>query len=346
MTFDFLGVVADDLTGAGDAGAALARHGWPALILVNGVRGVAGGWPAIAINTESRHLSPAAAARRTAAACRWLARAGATRIFKKIDSTLRGHPVRESLAGARAVKARRIPWVPAFPEAGRTTVGGVHRVDGRPVGETFESYLPAVIRRSAGRDAGRFEAPLNVRTTAELRRVARAFKGDRYAAGSAGFLDALLCVWFARSGPAGVWATGHAPLASGPVLLVNGSATPVARRQVAAYRRRFPRDSVVAAPVRRGNPAGVMRKVVRAAEKLAQRARPAGLILAGGETAWRVATRLGIRGLVVRSALGPGVAGCEAIMATNGWVGARVVLKPGGFGGDDVLIRARRWISG
>ena len=82
------------------------------------------------------------------------------------------------------------------------------------------------------------------------------------------------------------------------------------------------------------------------ADRLAQRARPAGLILAGGETAWRVATRLGIRGLVVRSALGPGVAGCEAIMATNGWVGARVVLKPGGFGGDDVLIRARRWISG
>ena len=130
------------------------------------------------------------------------------------------------------------------------------------------------------------------------------------------------------------------------MLVVCGSAAPAARRQVAAYRRRFPGGPVVATPLRRGNPDRVMRKVVRAAEKWAQRVRPAGLILAGGETAWRVATRLGIRGLVVREALAPGVAGCEATMAPNGWVGVRVVLKPGGFGGDDVLIRARRWISG
>ncbi len=360
-----LGVVADDLTGAGDAGAALARHGWRTLILVDGVRELsaheARRWPAIVINTESRHLSAGAASRRTAVACLWLARAGAARIFKKIDSTLRGHPMRESLAGALAVHAKRVPYVPAFPEAGRTTIGGVHRVDGRPVAETFagrdprspvqESHLPTLMQKRLGRDARRFVAPFNVRTTAELRRVARAFKGDRYAAGSAGFLEALIPFWAGRSARV-AQKTGNLPLRATrndrhhPALLVCGSATEVARRQVAVYRKRFPGDRVISAPARRGDPARVMRKVVSAAERSARRLRPAGLILAGGETAWRVAARLGIHGLAVRSTLAPGVAGCEAIMATNGMMGVRVVLKPGGFGGDDILLRARRWITG
>src|SRR5947208_15993698 len=79
-----LTIVADDLTGACDTGALFAARGpvpvtvWPDAALRA---------PVSVVDTETRALDPADAARRVSAVARSVAR---TRIFKKIDSSLRG----------------------------------------------------------------------------------------------------------------------------------------------------------------------------------------------------------------------------------------------------------------
>ncbi|HEY3410568.1 MAG TPA: four-carbon acid sugar kinase family protein, partial [Propionicimonas sp.] len=81
-------ILADDLTGAADAAAHLARQGDVHLIL-NGDTP----WPdcdVIAVDTDTRYASPDDAAHRVASAVGRAVAAGIP-VFKKIDSTLRGN---------------------------------------------------------------------------------------------------------------------------------------------------------------------------------------------------------------------------------------------------------------
>lgn len=131
-------IVADDLTGAADCGIAFARAGLETVVVWEAEG--AGDHPVVALDTESRFLGPAAAAERQLSqmALRW--RPG-LRIFKKIDSTLRGQPAAE-LVAERAYLAERLGRAPmaivapAFPGTGRTTEGGRILVAGRPLEET------------------------------------------------------------------------------------------------------------------------------------------------------------------------------------------------------------------
>src|SRR5581483_5227412 len=97
-----LGIQADDLTGACDAGAPFAARGLSTLVVVPGPTGARADpvpEPAVrVVDTESRGL-PADRARaraRTAAAA--LASAGPAVLYKKMHSTARG-PVGAELAG-------------------------------------------------------------------------------------------------------------------------------------------------------------------------------------------------------------------------------------------------------
>lgn len=88
---------------------------------------------AIAVNTESRHLLPAEACLRVDRAARLLERAGCTRYYRKIDSTLRGNVAAETQQALRTLELELAIVAPAFPQAGRITVGGYQLVDGVPV---------------------------------------------------------------------------------------------------------------------------------------------------------------------------------------------------------------------
>jgi D-threonate/D-erythronate kinase len=131
-----LAVLADDLTGACDTGALFAGAGpvpvavWPGAPLAAAVS---------VLDTESRHLSPAAAADRVRVAAAGLA---ATRHFKKIDSTLRGHVAMEVDALLRVVPAPGAVLCPAFPSRGRLVLDGALLVDGEPVAESPVAHHP------------------------------------------------------------------------------------------------------------------------------------------------------------------------------------------------------------
>lgn len=119
-------VIADDFTGANDAGSGLARAGARVHVLFNSdTPHDANAADVLVISTDSRAVSATEAAQRTERAVRQhqaIAQDGW--LFKKIDSTLRGNPGAE-IAAAMAASGKTLALVvPAVPKLGRTTRKG------------------------------------------------------------------------------------------------------------------------------------------------------------------------------------------------------------------------------
>ncbi len=152
-------ILADDLTGAADAAVAFACRGHDTDVHW-GDTSLADGTAVQALNLDSRASSAAeAAVRHRDAVQRW--HAGQS-LFKKIDSTLRGHPALEIAAVSAALREHGRPsWgllAPANPAMRRTTRGGRVFVDGTPLEDSViwkrEHSYPdanlATMVRSAG----------------------------------------------------------------------------------------------------------------------------------------------------------------------------------------------------
>lgn len=123
-------VIADDLTGALEAGAKFAAQGIPALVTTQPVPDSS--YPVVVMDTESRHLSAEGAAAAVSRACATPARI----LYKKTDSTLRGNIGSELRAMLALRPEGRVVYIPAYPGVGRTVRGGRLYVDGVPVHES------------------------------------------------------------------------------------------------------------------------------------------------------------------------------------------------------------------
>jgi len=132
-------IIADDLTGAADCAMAFAKVGLETLVIWNEI-GQSNG-PVLALNTESRFLSPDDAACRQVTGLAARHRPGVL-VYKKIDSTLRGQPAAELaalcdfLATLRGGRAPMALVAPAFPGTGRSTEKGSVRIAGCALEET------------------------------------------------------------------------------------------------------------------------------------------------------------------------------------------------------------------
>lgn len=128
-------VAADDLSGAADCGIGFAAAGLSTVVMLSAEAPAPAPAHAdvLAVDADSRALSPDAAARRHLVLFRHY-RSGCDLFYKKIDSTLRGNFAAElaavlSLAGLALV-------APAFPEAGRVVRQGRVYVAGVPLEDT------------------------------------------------------------------------------------------------------------------------------------------------------------------------------------------------------------------
>lgn len=130
-------VVADDLTGAMDTGHAFAARGYETVV---GFDATSPPSSQIAVvNTDSRYVTPDTARERVLTS---ITAAETDRVYKKVDSTLRGNLVAEVDGALDATGASMAVVAPAFPANGRTTACGTHLVDGRPVTETEAAADP------------------------------------------------------------------------------------------------------------------------------------------------------------------------------------------------------------
>ena len=130
-----VGIAADDLTGAGDSAVQFARRGWRTRLTL-GTPSLDALLPGsvLAVVTDSRAQPGQAAREGTAAAVTALGRAGATRLFLKIDSTMRGSVAHQVLGALEAWEAHHpgsfAVMCPAYPAMGRTVAHGRVLVNG------------------------------------------------------------------------------------------------------------------------------------------------------------------------------------------------------------------------
>lgn len=132
-------IVADDLTGALDVAGPFAARGQHTVVAVDEHACTAAqlaGARVISINATSRHLPPLRAAALVREVMQRLCPADAPILIKKIDSTLRGNVVAETLAMLAASGRRNAIVAPAFPAQGRTMAAGVVHVNGEPLPRT------------------------------------------------------------------------------------------------------------------------------------------------------------------------------------------------------------------
>ncbi len=341
-------IVADDLTGACDAGTLFAGKS-PVPVAVWPDPPVAA--PVSVVDTESRDLAAAEATRRVRRALGPGARAGATVWFKKIDSTLRGHAGAELAALLRATGLESALVCPAFPAQGRTVVDRQLFVNGEPRASVVDRLRPEVDRPLAWIPLGDVRAG-GVALTARVMRLAGmvvvadaetdadldalvgaalALEAPPLLAGSAGLARALAERLGLLAGPAS--------LPTGRWLIVAGSLSPSTRRQIAEARRAGLR--VLATPdAGRGDAATAAAEVGAEAARLLA-AEPFDLVVVtGGETAVALYRALGATRLDLVGAPQPGLA--------LGWLGMpgradlAVLTKAGGFGPPNLFVSLAR----
>jgi uncharacterized protein YgbK (DUF1537 family) len=132
-------VLADDLTGAADCAITFAKRGLEAVVTWKDNR-VEEHPCVLAVDADSRRLTAAAAAERHHSLLERYYRPG-LRLYKKIDSTLRGQPAAEMFATTTFLRERNgqpplAIMAPAFPASGRTTEDGRIRMGGQPLETT------------------------------------------------------------------------------------------------------------------------------------------------------------------------------------------------------------------
>ena len=139
MTLPWL-IIADDLTGAADCAIAFAKRGLESVVAWE-KHTDAGGVQVLSVDAGTRRLPPEQAAKLQVDVLAAHYRAG-LRLYKKIDSTVRGQPAAElaallAYAPAQSEGRPRLAILaPAFPGTGRVTVNGSIVVQGVPLEQT------------------------------------------------------------------------------------------------------------------------------------------------------------------------------------------------------------------
>ena len=127
-------IIADDFTGALDTGVQLAACGISTRVVVGDAKELETDTSTVlVVDTETRHLTQNAASQIIEELVGRAVKANVPCIYKKTDSALRGNIGAELSALLKVSGTNSLPFLPAFPQIGRTTKGGVHYIDGVPV---------------------------------------------------------------------------------------------------------------------------------------------------------------------------------------------------------------------
>jgi uncharacterized protein YgbK (DUF1537 family) len=269
-------ILADDLTGALDTGVQFARAGHFTVVYLKtgeagGSRrdvpsalnaGEAGDEAVLVLNTDSRHIHAAAAGDRILALETLIKET--PYVYKKTDSTLRGHIGAELEALMKAADVPVLPFIPAYPDQGRVTREGRQFLRGVPIDQSDMAKDPLnPITKSSVADIIAVESAVTVRVVPvgqeppvkqsdaspereilvfdaavndEMDAIGASLKRAgllRCTAGCAGFARTLMTLLPLPAKAAG----GHTvPDQSAPMLVISGSLNPSSAEQVRCAR--------------------------------------------------------------------------------------------------------------
>jgi D-threonate/D-erythronate kinase len=359
-------LAADDLTGACDAAVHFAIHGLrPAIVLVaRGTRlATAGGARVLAVSTESRDLPPAGIRSALVALAAEFPLNSAARVFRKIDSTLRGNTGLEIAAALDAFHCDAAVVCPALPKMHRVVERGFLRVTNAPgfapvdvaarlqlqSGHACAHIRPdalAAVLSAGTRFACRFVS-VDANCDRDLDSIAAAIfpMGRRILwAGSAGLASALArCLGEACAPP-------PAPARTGAALFCIGSdheataaqqSSLLAERPAVQFHPHAATRGLIGGALARGThvilriPRGVVS--VEQVRELVTGVPAAALVLSGGDTASLVCRAAGVQHIELYDEIVPGVP--RGILHGGEFDGVSVATKSGGFGRSDALIQ-------
>ncbi|MHB1654364.1 MAG: four-carbon acid sugar kinase family protein [Desulfitobacteriaceae bacterium] len=269
-----IAIMADDLTGANDTGIKFSQNGFKTTVIIDPktldlVSEPNSVW---AINTDTRDLSATEAYQVVYSIAESLWKLKISRVYKKIDSTLRGHPGAELEAIMDVWQAPLALVVPAIP-ANRRIVQQGYLVIGEDQGGKLSKqdiikkascYVPTVLQKEMHRTVGMIDfesvrkgvSPLlsllqeaqedlqvlviDASTEADLSIIAQAvaqLPRNIVVAGAAGLAAHLSLAWKQKRLP---WYP-----AEGAILFVAGSHNPVTGAQVSELARHTDQQPVV-----------------------------------------------------------------------------------------------------
>lgn len=248
-THDPIIVLADDLSGAAELAGIAFTHGLSAEVQREFEPDTNA--DIVAIDTDSRHLAPPAAAERLTAITTKILATNPAWIYKKVDSVLRGNVCAEIEAVIQVTGQSRVLLIPANPSRGRIVQSGRYLIDGIPLDQTHFARDPDHPQTSSdvttllGSEGNQTIHPISadeplpgtgiivpdVSSTDDLFRRGIAADTNTLLAGAADFFATLLHQRFARQ-----QVPPLPPRISPPSLLVCGSrlAWPTRRRQCEA----------------------------------------------------------------------------------------------------------------
>jgi D-threonate/D-erythronate kinase len=349
-------VIADDLTGALEAGALYAAAGLKSSVHITRRLPGPGGADAIVLDIETRHTDSDRAAAIMTGVLGEARGQGLSYIYVKFDSTLRGPIAAQIQAVFTVWPERSVIFVPAYPRVGRIVRNGLLYVNGTPLAETAFAHDPHDPVRSS-LVAAKLNAPLSglimpdVESQTALKRIAAdiAARRDSYiCAGSAGLLEELIRIdsgVLARSG-----------------LIVNGSLNAVSHDQCQAAKSELDvinldsdaRDREIQERIERSiqthqwavlstSPAvsdaqAIVERLACIAAAAISRTTIDSVTVFGGDTGAHLLAKLGVKTIHPIRELLPGIpvsrieaAGRKLLLAT----------KAGGFGDIDVIRQIR-----
>lgn len=362
-------VIADDLTGAAEMAALMGTGESPAELSWDfGVLPMS--QVQFVMTTETRNASAGEARSTLRTVIQRLLKSydGTPRIFKKVDSLLRGR-IREELAViVEMLNPRGVLFAPAYPELGRTTVAGRQLLDGLPLahnaasadlrspshtaqladllplpadniqpGEMSLEELTVALKDSR---ASRRAAVADATTVRELQQLAAAARLADFELliGTGGLARQLL-------EPVPLQGLQRYPP---PVVIVAGSRHSATDRQLqhiqetmtAGDLRDFLKDAppnpgqwdvlILSAPEQIGDPEYVLKGLMRDLSSGSERIRPGALIVTGGDTVLAVLRQSGADCLQIIGELFTGVP--LGIIRGGTMDGLTMVTKAGGFG--------------
>lgn len=129
-----LAVIADDLAGASDAALQFAKQGLSTVVLLDstGIERLHS-VDVVALSSNSSAMSPQEAFAAVRQLGQMVKDFGVDMVYKKVDSALQGNIGPELEALMEVFNSKVILFAPAFPQNQRTTIGGYHLLNGKPL---------------------------------------------------------------------------------------------------------------------------------------------------------------------------------------------------------------------
>lgn len=156
-------IIADDFTGALDTGVQFAACGVSTRVITDrtaSLQKYAQACEVLVIDAETRHLTAGEAYAAVKTIVLQAIRLKIPHIYKKTDSALRGNVGAELTALLEASAEPLLPFLPAFPQMGRNTIGGIHYIGDTPVAESvfgadpFEPVIHSRVSELIGQQSG------------------------------------------------------------------------------------------------------------------------------------------------------------------------------------------------